>query len=72
MTPGRRAWTGQGLRRERWHGYLFLALPLLYLTGVVLLPLLEALRSSTFRIRGLRSTFVGLDNYARVLGNAEF
>ena len=68
----RRAWTGRGLRRERWHGYFFLAIPLLYLAGVVLLPLLEAVRSSTFRIRGLRATFVGLDNYARVLGDAAF
>jgi len=70
--PARRAWTGRGLRRERWHGYFFLALPVLYLIGVVLLPLLEALRSSTFRIRGLRATFVGLDNYARVLSDAAF
>ncbi len=68
----RRQWTGHGLRRERYHGYLFLAVPLLYLTCVVLLPLLQAFRSSTFRIRGLRATFVGLDNYARILADAAF
>jgi ABC-type sugar transport system permease subunit len=72
MVAPRRPWTGRGLRRERWHGYLFLALPLLYLSGVVLLPLVEALRSSTFRIRGLNASFVGFGNYARVLGDEAF
>jgi ABC-type sugar transport system permease subunit len=68
----RRPWTGHGLRRERWHGYLFLAPPLIYLSAVVLLPLIEALRSSTFRIRGLNASFVGFGNYARVLADAAF
>ncbi len=66
------AWTRPGLRRERWHGALFLAVPLLYLAGVVLLPLVQALRSSTLRIRGLNASFVGLDNYVRVLGSEAF
>ncbi len=67
-----RPWMRPGLRRERWHGVWFLSVPLLYLAAVVLLPLLQALRSSMFRIRGLNASFVGFDNYARVLGSESF
>lgn len=66
------AWQRPGLRRERWLGPLFLAVPLLYLAAVVLLPLVQALYSSTLRIRGLNATFVGLGNYARVLASDSF
>jgi multiple sugar transport system permease protein len=67
-----RAWTGRGLARERWHGYLFLAPMLLFLTGVIALPLAHAFWTSFNRIRGLSSTFVGLANYDRVLGEEAF
>jgi multiple sugar transport system permease protein len=62
-----RVWTGRGLARERWHGYLFLAPALLFLAGVIVLPLAHAFWTSFHRIRGLSATFVGLANYARVL-----
>lgn len=65
-------WSRPGLRRERWHGPLFLALPLLYLGAIVLLPLLQALRSSLMRIRGLNARFIGLDNYSNVITSETF
>ena len=70
--PARAPWARPGLRRERWHGLLFLAIPLLYLAGVVLLPLVQAVYSSTLRIRGMNASFVGLGNYVRVLGSEAF
>ncbi len=67
-----RRWTGHGLARERWHGYLFLAPVLLFLCAIVVLPLGHAIWTSFHRIRGLSARFVGLDNYARVLGDEAF
>jgi ABC-type sugar transport system permease subunit len=70
--PRARAWTGTGLARERWHGYLFLLPVLLFLAAVIVLPLAHAFWTSLHRIRGLRSTFVGLANYFRVLEDDAF
>ncbi|MBL0929942.1 MAG: sugar ABC transporter permease [Alphaproteobacteria bacterium] len=67
-----RAWTGRGLARERWHGYLFLAPTLLFLAAVIVLPLFHAFWTSFQRIRGLNSTFVGFANYVRVLEDEAF
>lgn len=67
-----RSWTGRGLARERWHGYLFLAPTLLFLAAVIVLPLFHAFWTSFQRIRGLSSTFVGFANYVRVLEDEAF
>lgn len=72
MAAATRGWTGYGLARERWHGYLFLAPVLLFLCAIVVLPLGHAIWTSFHRIRGLTARFVGLDNYARVLGDEAF
>jgi multiple sugar transport system permease protein len=65
MAATARRWTGHGLARERWHGYFFLAPVLLFLCAIVVVPL-------GHRIRGLSARFVGIDNYARVLGDEAF
>lgn len=72
MAATARGWTGHGLARERWHGYLFVAPVLLFLCAIVVLPLGHAIWTSFHRIRGLSARFVGLDNYARVLGDEAF
>ena len=72
MAAAARRWTGHGLARERWHGYLFLAPVLLFLCAIVVLPLGHAIWTSFQRIRGLSARFVGFDNYARVLGDEAF
>lgn len=64
--------TGQGLRRERWHGYLFIAPAYLFLAAIVLIPLAQAVWTSTLRVRGLAARFVGLENYSRVLADDAF
>ncbi len=66
------AWHGRGLRRERWHGYAFIAPVYLFLCAAILFPLLAAIWSSLLRIRGLNATFVGVQNYGRVLGDPAF
>jgi len=58
--------------RRRVAGYLFVAPAFLFLCAVVVLPLGYAFRTSLYRVRGLNRTFVGLDNYARVLGDDAF
>ena len=72
VSPNGSGWTGQGIRRERWLGYLFLAPMLLFITGIVLFPLSHAFFTSLHRTRGLSSTFVGFENYARVLSDGTF
>ncbi|HEY0419520.1 MAG TPA: sugar ABC transporter permease [Acetobacteraceae bacterium] len=72
MARAARGWTGRGLRRERWHGYLFIAPAYLFLAVVVLLPLGNAAWTSLLRVRGLSTRFVGLGNYARVLADDAF
>lgn len=72
MVANRPTWTGQGLRRERWLGYLFLAPMLLFVFSIVLFPLGHAFFISLHRTRGLTSTFVGFENYERALFDGAF
>jgi multiple sugar transport system permease protein len=66
------AWNGVGLKRERWYGYFFIA-PAIGLTALlILMPLLRAFQTSLYRTRGLRFDFVGLDNYAYLVGDEKF
>jgi multiple sugar transport system permease protein len=67
-----KTWSGQGLARERFHGWYFLAPTLVFLACVIVLPLAHAFWTSFHRIRGLNATFVGFANYARVLGDEAF
>lgn len=67
-----RGWRGVGLRRERWIGYYFLAPSLLLICLLIALPLGHAVVTSLYRTRGLRSNFVGLDNYLRLFSRSEF
>ena len=67
-----RSWAGRGLRRERYIGYIFLAPMLLFITAIVAFPLGHAFYTSLHRTRGLTSTFVGFENYARVLADGTF
>lgn len=67
-----RSWVGRGLRRERWHGYAFIAPAFVFLAAIVLVPLAEALWTSMLRIRGLNTRFDGLANYERVLDSSAF
>ena len=69
---GRKPWRGKGLRRERFHGYLFVAPLFILLAAIVVLPLGEALWTSLLRIRGLSSSFVGLGNYRRAFDDPDF
>jgi ABC-type sugar transport system permease subunit len=58
--------------RRRLYGYAFVAPVVLFLCAIVVFPLGHAFWTSLLRVRGLRSTFVGLDNYAHVLADATF
>ncbi len=60
------------LARRRLAGYAFVAPVALFLAAVVLFPLGHAFWTSLLRVRGLRTTFVGLANYATVLGDGAF
>jgi multiple sugar transport system permease protein len=60
------------MRSERWHGYLFIAPAFLFLGLVIVYPLAQAFWISLHRTRGIASTFVGLQNYARLLGDDGF
>ena len=68
----RPAWTGRGLRSERWYGALFLAPVLLFLCLTIVFPLAHAFWISLHRTRGLNTSFVGFGNYARVLADEAF
>jgi len=67
-----RAWRGVGLRRERWHGYYFLAPSIILIIALIATPLAHALVTSLYRVRGLRSDFVGFENYIRLFTRSEF
>jgi multiple sugar transport system permease protein len=58
--------------RRRWYGYAFVAPVAVFLSAIVVAPLLHAFWSSLHRVRGLNTTFVGLANYARVLSDDAF
>lgn len=70
--------TGAGRRHIRgripWSGYLFVLPLMLWLAGTILYPLLSAVALSMqdIKIIGTQGQFVGLENYARVLGNDNF
>lgn len=66
------AWRGTGLRRERWYGYIFLAPSILLILALIAIPLGHAVVTSLYRVRGLRSDFVGLENYVRLFTRSEF
>jgi multiple sugar transport system permease protein len=59
-------------RRRRLVGYAFIAPVFAFLCAVVLFPLAHAFWTSLMRIRGLNATFVGMQNYERVLGDDAF
>lgn len=59
-------------RRRRIAGLLFVAPVFLFLCVVIVFPLGHAFWTSLHRVRGLSATFVGLNNYARVLGDEQF
>lgn len=59
-------------RRRRRVGYAFIAPVFLFLCAVVVFPLSHAFWTSLQRVRGLNSTFVGLQNYQHVLANDDF
>jgi len=61
-------------RRRIVIGYLFVAPLLLWLAGAILYPLISAIALSVqdIKIIGTTGTFVGLENYARVLGAGSF
>lgn len=59
-------------RRRRRAGLLFVAPVFLFLCAVIVLPLGHAFWTSLHRVRGLSTTFVGLGNYQRVLGEEAF
>jgi len=65
-------WLGRGLRRERWLGYLFVAPMLLFLLGIIVLPLAHAFVTSLYREAGVNVRFVGLQNYLRLLDDTAF
>jgi ABC-type sugar transport system permease subunit len=59
-------------RRRRVAGVAFVAPVFVFLCAVILFPLGHAFWTSLHRVRGLSATFVGLQNYARVLGDDAF
>jgi multiple sugar transport system permease protein len=59
-------------RRRRRAGLLFVAPVFAFLCAVIVFPLGHAFWTSLHRVRGLSSTFVGFQNYVRVLGDEAF
>lgn len=57
---------------RRAAGYAFVAPVFLFLCTVVVFPLGHAFWTSLLRVRGLRVSFVGFDNYLTVLGDGAF
>jgi raffinose/stachyose/melibiose transport system permease protein len=63
-----RASRWRGVRSSRWAGWLFVLPALLAYAAFVLLPLALTVQYSTLRWNGIsESTFVGIDNYVRVI-----
>ncbi|MDR1519933.1 MAG: sugar ABC transporter permease [Planctomycetota bacterium] len=69
---GKSIWRESGLRRERWHGYYFLIPGMALIAVLISVPLIRALWTSLHRVRGFRSTFIGLDNYIYLLSKPDF
>jgi len=59
-------------RHRRRVGYAFVAPVFLFLCAVVVFPLAHAFWTSLQRVRGLNATFVGLQNYQKVLADGAF
>ena len=59
-------------RRRRRAGLAFVAPTALFLAAVIVFPLGHAFWTSLHRVRGLNATFVGLGNYAKILGDETF
>ena len=72
VPSARPAVAGPLARQRRRAGLAFVAPVFLFLCAVIVLPLGHAFWTSLHRVRGLSSTFVGLQNYARVLGDEPF
>ena len=68
LRASRSAWGG----RRRLTGYLFIAPVLAFLVAVIVVPLGHAFWTSLHRTRGINTTFVGLGNYTRALGDDAF
>lgn len=62
----------QPWKRKRLIGYAFIAPAFLFLCAVVVLPLTHAFWTSLRRTRGLSSSFVGTNNFERVLTDDAF
>lgn len=62
----------QPWKRQRLIGYAFIAPVFLFLCAVVVLPLTHAFWTSLRRTRGLSSSFVGTNNFERVLTDDAF
>lgn len=68
LTLSRQTTRSRGVRRETVFGWLFVAPALVMYAVFVLLPLLMSVQYSFFRWNGIGPmTWVGLDNYVRVL-----
>src|SRR4051794_26236035 len=65
-------WTGYGQRQERWYGYFFIAPVFVLLAAVIVFPLGQAFWISLHRTRGLNQSFVGFQNYSRLLADDAF
>jgi ABC-type sugar transport system permease subunit len=63
---------GSPWRLRRRVGYAFIAPVFLFLCAVVVFPLVHAFWTSLHRVRGLNATFVGLQNYGKVLTDDAF
>lgn len=64
----------QSGRRIPWTGYLYVLPLLLWLAGTILYPLISAVALSVqdIKVIGTQGKFVGLENYARLIGNDNF
>ena len=69
---GALAWRGVGLRRERFHGYYFIAPAFVLLVAIIVFPLAHAFYTSMQRTRGMRIDYVGFANYERILAEPAF
>jgi multiple sugar transport system permease protein len=70
--PARSGWAGHGIHSERWYGYYFIAPAFLFLGAIIVFPLGHSFWISLQRTRGLNTSFVGFQNYVRVLGEEAF
>lgn len=60
------------LSRKDWNGYLFVAPLVIGVLGFAIYPMVAALLMSFQKTNGLAGSWVGLDNYSRVLSDSTF